>query len=79
MSSKVLDVSSINKLTELVSIVEESAWSLSLDFIASHHSAKWILKVWDNQDGPLFSFQAASAILVISKALEGVNSKLPLR
>lgn len=75
MSNRILDASSVDKLSTLVSIAKENGLAVSIDYLGGSRDDLWIIQIFDLQERLVVSANGKSAMEAVRKIHEGWFTK----
>lgn len=75
MSNRILDASSVDKLSTLVNIAKENGLAVSIDYLGGSRDDLWIIQIFDLQERLVISANGKTAMEAIRKIHEGWFTK----
>ena len=75
MSNRILDVSSVDKLSALISIAKDNGLAVSIDYLGGTRDEIWIVQVFDLQERLVVSANGKTAMEAIRRIHENWFTK----
>ena len=75
MSNRILDTTSIDKLSTLISIAKDNTLAVSIDYLGGSRDGMWIIQIFDLQERIVVSANGKTAIEAVNRVHENWFAK----